>query len=320
MECMKAAADGGSSDSGADTFGAGAGFPLAGDDPCDAGVDLQASRAEGRAGHGDLMGRRQFVAGAALAGFAVAGSLVATGCSAGKDAQQAPSDQQPIDGEGGPAAEGGAGGAGAPAVSGDASGHKPLPAPEADPESPFGVDANVNVGTIDQWLGREDVAYRDMRLFFDPADYAFIGGDPNLTATVEGFKVVPFPYLATLPPLPVANAYDGQTAWTVEWADDGSIVSATPNFRESGPLLDELFPKDKAIFLMCGAGGYAGQAKTLLVHLGWNADKLYNIGGFWNYTGDRAVQLITTDASGQPLHCMWRADTAPLDFAWMHAR
>ena len=57
---------------------------------------------------------------------------------------------------------------------------------------------------------------------------------PNLTATVEGFKVVPFPYLATLPPLPVANAYDGQTAWTVEWADDGSIVSATPNFRESG--------------------------------------------------------------------------------------
>ena len=118
----------------------------------------------------------------------------------------------------------------------------------------------------------------------------------------------------------MANAYDGQTAWTVEWADDGSIVSATPNFRESGPLLDELFPKDKAIFLMCGAGGYAGQAKTLLVHLGWNADKLYNIGGFWNYTGDRAVQLITTDASGQPLHCMWRADTAPLDFAWMHAR
>ena len=143
MEGMKASADGVSSDSGADTFGAGAGFPLAGDDPCDAGVDLQASRAEGRAGHGDLMGRRQFVAGAALAGFAVAGSLVATGCSAGKDAQQAPSDQQPIDGEGGPAAEGGAGGAGAPAVSGDASGHKPLPAPEADPESPFGVDAKT---------------------------------------------------------------------------------------------------------------------------------------------------------------------------------
>lgn len=190
---------------------------------------------------------------------------------------------------------------------GDASGHKPLPAPEADPESPFGVDANVNVGTTDQWLGREDVAYRDMRLFFDPADYASIGGDPNLTATVEGFKVVPFPYLATLPPLPVANAYDGQTAWTVEWADDGSIVSATPNFRESGPLLDELFPKDKAIFLMCGAGGYAGQAKTLLVHLGWNADKLYNIGGFWNYTATapcsslpRTLQASLSIACGVP--------------------
>ena len=72
---------------------------------------------------------------------------------------------------------------------------------------------------------------------------------------------------------------------------------------------------------MCGAGGYAGQAKTLLVHLGWNADKLYNIGGFWNYTGDRAVQLHSPRTlQASPSIACRRADTAPLDFAWMHAR
>ena len=33
-----------------------------------------------------------------------------------------------------------------------------LPAPEADETSMFGVDANINVGTIDNYLGRDDVA------------------------------------------------------------------------------------------------------------------------------------------------------------------
>ena len=93
-----------------------------------------------------------------------------------------------------------------------AAGAKPLPAPEADPASEFGVDANISMRTIDEWLDRDDVAYRDMRMLFDPADYGAMGGDPDLSATIEGFKVVPFPLVATLPPLPVAGAYTGLTA------------------------------------------------------------------------------------------------------------
>ena len=75
---------------------------------------------------------------------------------------------------------------------------EPLPAPEVDPESDFGVDKNINIETIDQWLGRPDVAYRDVRMLFDPADYAAIGGNADLSATITGFKIVPYPYLATL--------------------------------------------------------------------------------------------------------------------------
>lgn len=196
--------------------------------------------------------------------------------------------------------------------------------PPADPDSKgdYGVDRAINIETIDQWLGRNDVAYRDVRMLLDPADFAAIGGDSSLTATIEGFKVVPFPFLATLPPLPVAGAYNGPTAWAVEWAEDGSIASAEPAYWESQQLLEDLFPKDKAIFIMCGAGAYAGFTKQLLVHLGWDAAKIYNVGGFWSYAGSCKVELIvpSSEADGGKLNLMWRADVAPIDFAWMHAR
>jgi hypothetical protein len=138
-----------------------------------------------------------------------------------------------------------------------ASAPPPLPAAEPDMETQFGVDKNINIDTIDNWLGREDVAYRDVRMLFDPADYAAIGGEADLTRTIEGFKVVPYPYLATLSALPVSGAYAGNCLFAVNWGADGSIVSAEPNYEESMRILEELFPKDKAVFLMCGGGGYS---------------------------------------------------------------
>ncbi|MBR2781099.1 MAG: hypothetical protein IKD81_06765, partial [Eubacteriaceae bacterium] len=32
---------------------------------------------------------------------------------------------------------------------------KALPAPESDPGNMFGVDKNINMSTIDEWLGRD---------------------------------------------------------------------------------------------------------------------------------------------------------------------
>ena len=62
--------------------------------------------------------------------------------------------------------------------------------------------------------------------------------------------------------------------------------------EESIEILEAIFPKDKIIFVMCGGGGYAGMTKSLLVELGWDADKIYNIGGFWSYEGDNAVSTV----------------------------
>lgn len=193
----------------------------------------------------------------------------------------------------------------------------PLPAPAPKPDSNFGIDMNINMDTIDDWLGRDDVAYRDVRLLYDPADYAAIGGDPNLSSTIEGFKIIPYPFVATLPNLPVEGAYDGDTLFTLTWNEDGSIASADANYQESMMLLEEIFPKDKAIFLMCGGAGYANMMRSLLCYLGWDKSLLYNVGGNWGYKGEHRLELIINPeaADGNIIYATWRADYALFDFA-----
>jgi hypothetical protein len=63
-------------------------------------------------------------------------------------------------------------------------------------------------------------------------------------------------------------------------------------------ILEELFPKDKNIFLMCGGGGYAGMTKNLLVSLGWDGDKIWNVGGYWYYEGEHNVEVKKIDEQG----------------------
>ena len=198
---------------------------------------------------------------------------------------------------------------------------KKLPKPTVDPSSQFSVDRNINMSTIDRYLGRSDVAYRDVRMLFDPADYAAIGGDADLSRTITGFKIVPFPYIATLQTLPVSGAYDGDRLFDVTWAEDGTVESASARYKESEMILEELFPKDKAIFLMCGGGGYSNMMKNLLLYLGWDASLLYNIGGNWSYTGDNTLELIVypENADDSNIYATWRADYAYLDFSRLHS-
>lgn len=205
------------------------------------------------------------------------------------------------------------GGASAPAR--DAS---LLPAADPDPESQFFVDSNVNVDTIDGYLDLEGVVYRDMRLFDDPARYEAIGGNSKLAMMIRGFKVVPYPWIGTLDELPVEGKYDGPRLFDVEWGENLAVRSAKANYTQSMQVLEELFPKDKAIILMCGGGGYAGMMRQLLIHLGWDAEKLYNIGGEWAYGGDNLVQLISYADPDRPEYYLWRADIADIDFGLLY--
>ena len=164
-----------------------------------------------------------------------------------------------------------------------------LPVPEITSglRGEFGIDKNINEETIDKYLGRSDSVYRDMRMLKDPGNYEAIGGDSYLSGFIKGFEVVPYPYLVNVTGLPseVGETYIGDTLFTFE----NGVYRA--NYEESLKILEYLFPRDKYIFLICGGGGYAGMTKSLLVNLGWDSNKIYNVGGFWYYNGNNRVDV-----------------------------
>ena len=167
-----------------------------------------------------------------------------------------------------------------------------LPKPELSEglRGTFGIDKNINETTIDNYLNRSDSVYRDMRMLKDPGNYEAIGGDSYLSGFIKGFEVVPCPYIVNVTGLPeeVGKTYEGKTLFTLK---DGKYIA---NYNESLSILEYLFPKDKNIFLMCGAGGYAGSTKEMLVALGWDENKIYNIGGYWYYNGNNNVEVKRT--------------------------
>ena len=179
-----------------------------------------------------------------------------------------------------------------------------LPKPEVSSgqRGELGIDKNINESNIDQYLGRADAVYRDMRMLKDPAEYEAIGGDSYLSGFVDGFEVVPLPYLVNVTGLPeaVGETFAGKTLFT---NINGSYKA---NYEESMEILEALFPKDKVIFLMCGGGGYAGMTRDMLIALGWDADKIYNVGGYWYYNGANNVEVKRTNSAGKTVYDFYK--------------
>lgn len=183
-----------------------------------------------------------------------------------------------------------------------------LPKPELSEgqRGQLGIDKNVNESTIDKYLYRDDSVYYDVRMLEDPANYEEIGGDRYLSGLVDGFEVVSYPYLVNVEGLPeaVGSTYTGKTLFTQK---DGKY---TANYEESQKILEDLFPKDKNIFLMCGGGGYSGMTKNMLTSLGWNGDKIYVVGGYWYYEGEHDVKIKQDDGS----YAFWKIAYHNIDF------
>ena len=179
----------------------------------------------------------------------------------------------------------------------------PLPEVSGGERGKLGIDKNINESNIDEYLNRSDSVYRDMRMLDDPATYENIGGDRFLSGYIKGFEVVPLPYLIPVEGLPeeVGKTYQGRTLFDID--EDGKYI---PNYEESMKIIEQLFPKDKIIFLMCGGGGYAGMTKAFLVSLGWDETKIYNTGGYWYYDGKNNIEVQKVDGkldfSNVPYH------------------
>lgn len=187
-----------------------------------------------------------------------------------------------------------------------------LPKPEVTTglRGDFGIDKNIDEKTIDNYLNRKDSVYRDMRMLKDPGNYESIGGDSYLSGYVQGFEIVPYPYIVNVTGLPesVGSTYTGKTLYTL--TEDGKY---TANYEESLSILEDLFPKDKKIFLMCGGGGYAGMMKNMLISLGWNKDNIYNVGGYWYYEGKNNVK-VKEENDGKTSYAFWKVPYHNIDF------
>ena len=174
-----------------------------------------------------------------------------------------------------------------------------LPKPELSEglRGKYGIDKNINEKTIDNYLNRTDTVYRDVRMLEDTASWENKGGERNISGYIKGFEVIPSPFLANYTDdyieqkkkENVSGLYQGPTLFKLD--NDGNY---TPNYRESLDILETIFPKDKNIFIMCGAGGYAGQVKHMLVKLGWDENKVRDIGGYWYYEGVNSIQIKET--------------------------
>lgn len=202
-------------------------------------------------------------------------------------------------------------------VSSPVPAERPLPTPEpaSGERGKLGIDANVDETTIDEYLGREGVVYRDVRMLDDEYDWEAIGGDSRLSGYVDGFEVVPLPYLIPVDGVPeeVGDGYSGPTLFRK--GDDGKWE---PAYYESMDILSDLFPPDKDIILMCGGGGYAGMAKDLLVSLGWRENHIWNAGGWWYYEGEHGVDVARDNGHGQKTWDFHEVPYHTIDFSVLH--
>ena len=67
---------------------------------------------------------------------------------------------------------------------------------------------------------------------------------------------------------------------------------------------------------MCGGGGYAGMTKELLTSLGWDANKIYNVGGYWYYEGKNNIEVKRV-VDGNNYYDFWKVNYHNIDFTYL---
>ena len=108
----------------------------------------------------------------------------------------------------------------------------------------YDIDKNINEKTIDQYLGRSDTVYRDVRMLMDSATWENKGGERALTGFVEGFEVVPYAFLTEFPQEyidqkaseNVSGLYQGKTLFSLD--KNGNYIA---NYQESMEILLYVF-------------------------------------------------------------------------------
>lgn len=172
----------------------------------------------------------------------------------------------------------------------------PVPTPETvvnlpskdNPMSTRMSESPITPKNLDDYLFREDCIYLDTRY-----PYQFYQ-----EGAVAGFMNLPFyEYIADFKS--DVNALYTITKVTLE---DGSVIypgdpgSFVANFEESDELIQDLIPSDKNILVIATAGVESSYFLNLLIQLGYDPNKLYNVGSFTTGMGNDIAYRYNKDA------------------------
>jgi rhodanese-related sulfurtransferase len=132
--------------------------------------------------------------------------------------------------------------------------------------------AGISKENLKDYLGREDIVYIDLRN--DGSTGTSLGEYSG--GHLKGFKLVEFfEYIYAS-----GGAKGSQLFYKAGEKSDGTPIFA-PRYADSVETLEELFPRNKTIFLMCGGGVRVVDMMQLLDQYGWDMSHIYNVGG-WN--------------------------------------
>jgi len=157
-----------------------------------------------------------------------------------------------------------------------------------NPESALMSGSPITPKNIDSFLFREDCIYLDTR---SPEQFYSEG-------SIGGFINLPFyGYIADF------NNKSGALFTMTKVTDENGTVyplgdpgSFLANFIESEELLKDLIPDDKNILVIATAGVESCYLINLLIQLGYDASRLYNIGSFTTGMGDDIAYVSYPDA------------------------
>lgn len=143
----------------------------------------------------------------------------------------------------------------------------------------------INSQNLDQYLFRSDIQYVDLR---------------NIDMVVEegyvcGFEFIPF-YQIICSFTSTTTLYSmSRKTIDEEIISAGQIGSFTANYVESLEQIESLFSKEKPIFLISQGGSESSYMINLLIQLGYDESKLYNVGGVSNNEGISAYRDVKTN-------------------------
>ena len=146
------------------------------------------------------------------------------------------------------------------------------------PESTLMSESPITPKNLDDYLFREDCIYLDTRYPYQFYQEGFVAGFINLPF---------YEYIADFNK--DTEALFSMTKTTLE---DGTVIrpgnpgSFKANYEESEDLIKDLIPKDKNILVIATAGVESCYFLNLLIQLGYDSSKLYNVGSFTTGMGD----------------------------------